>query len=450
MEHTAAITVRQERTRPASASVDAGRAPPHSGSRRPAALDIVVDEPGPAPWPLRMAVVTETYPPEHNGVAQTLARTVQHLRARRHRVQLIRPRQHACELAHESAGYEEVLVTGIPVSIPVSGVPPLTLGWPALSHLRSLWAHQPPQVVLVVTEGPLGWAAVSVAKELGIPVVTEFHTRFDLCSRHYGLGWMHGPIQAYLRAFHRRAGRTLVATERLRQHLLGQGVQQVQVVPRAVDSQQFHPQHRSAALRHDWQAGAAGLVVMCVSRLAPEKNLGAVCDAFQAIQIQVRGALNARLVFVGEGPEQAALQRRCPDAVFAGWRTGDDLAAHYASADLFLFPSLSETYGAVVPEAMASGLPVVAYNLAAAGELIRQGWSGLLAPPDQHHEFVRLAVRAARDRTQTMVMGARARARAERLDRAETQGAIEAALLQAARQVVQPIGPVFQPSAWVG
>ncbi|HET7776766.1 MAG TPA: glycosyltransferase, partial [Azospira sp.] len=143
-------------------------------------------------------------------------------------------------------------------------------------------------------------------------------------------------------------------------------------------------------------AGERDLVVLCVGRMAPEKNLELALEAFAAIQTRQP---TARLVFVGDGPVRAGFQARHPQHIYAGMRRGPELAAHYASADLFLFPSLTETYGNVTLEALASGLPVVAYDYAAAAELVEPGRNGLLAPPGDATAFIAAAGAAAEPNT---------------------------------------------------
>src|SRR5262249_12575129 len=155
-----------------------------------------------------------------------------------------------------------------------------------------------------------------------------------------------------------------------RRALSAAGFERLAVVMRGVDVELFTPQRRSEALRAHWGARPEGLVVVHVGRIASEKNLGTLMQAFAAI---AQRNARARLVLVGQGPLRAELEARYPGVVFAGERAREDLATHYASADLFLFPSVTETFGNVTPEAMASGLPVVAYDYAAAGELICSG-----------------------------------------------------------------------------
>jgi len=324
---------------------------------------------------LRVAVVTETYPPEINGVALTIQHMVDGLRRRNHQIQLIRPRQGKGDTPSFTANLQQILLPGF--AIP--RYPNLQLGLPAGSALRQLWRESRPDVVHIVTEGPLGWSALNEARKLDIPVTSDFHTNFHSYTQHYGIGWMRRPIGAYLRHLHNRARLTLVPDRGLRHELEAQGYRNLVIVGRGVDTDLFNPARRSMELRRSWGVSRNGLVAVYVGRLAAEKNLEAVVDAFDAMSARHP---RAKLVWVGDGPQRSVLQSRNPGHVFAGMRTGTDLAEHYASADVFLFPSLTETFGNVTLEAMASGLAVVAYNYAAAAEHIRHGENGLVAEFD--------------------------------------------------------------------
>ncbi|MGM9489886.1 glycosyltransferase family 4 protein [Ideonella sp. YS5] len=357
---------------------------------------------------LRIACVTETYPPEVNGVAGTLARMIQGLQQRNHEIQLIRPRQNAGQSAESTPGFHEVLMRGLPVPRYSS----LRMGMPSKRSLVQLWATHRPDVVHIATEGPLGWSALNAALHLKLPVCSDFRTNFHAYSRHYGIGWLHRPIMAYLRKFHNRTLRTMVPTEALRRDLEQAGFRRLAVVRRGVDTSQFDPAHRSHELRRAWGCAPDDLVVGCVGRLAQEKNLGLLSAAFAAIRQVVP---RARLVLVGEGPMRAELQSRWPDAHFAGQQTEAALSAHYASMDLFLFPSLTETFGNVTPEAMASGLPVVAFDYAAAAQIIFNGRSGALVPFGREPAFIEQAVGLARTREARQAMGAAAREAATQL-----------------------------------
>lgn len=344
------------------------------------------------PATLRIAVVTETFPPEVNGVAMTLGRIVDELVRRGHAIQLIRPRQ---KLEHDLPklnGMEEILSPGMPV--PSYGE--LRFGLPSKRRLVKLWTARRPDVVHVATEGPLGWSAVAAARKLQLPLTSSFHTNFQSYTQHYGLNLLKAPIENYLRKLHNRTQTTMVPTKALMSDLQRRGYQNVKLLSRGVAADLFSPSRRSQSLRDQWGANADDLVVMLVGRLAKEKNVGLAVSAFRAIQ-QIKP--NAKLVFVGDGPLRQTLQSSCPDAVFTGVQKGDALACHYASGDIFLFPSLTETYGNVVPEALASGLAVVSYACAAAQELVVSGLNGMLVSGDREQEFIDTAVRLASSAT---------------------------------------------------
>lgn len=338
---------------------------------------------------LHIALVTETYPPEINGVAMTLGRLVNGLRARGQRVSLTRPRQPQ-DRTH-AAGDDEQLVTGIPIP----GYAGLHFGLAGTRRLADAWHTQRPDIVHIATEGPLGWTALAAARSEGIPVVASFHTNFHNYSRHYGLGWLRRPLNGYLRWFHNRAQLTLVPTRHLAGQLGADGYRNLGVMARGVDTALFDPRRRDPALRRSWGIGEHDPVLLHVGRLAPEKNLPLLFRTFQAIR---RVKPGCRLLVVGDGPELRRLQRAHPDVVFAGPRTGEDLARHYASADMFLFPSLTETFGNVLLEAMASGLASVAFDYAAASAHLRHHENGLKAPYGDEAEFLRLAVALGLDR----------------------------------------------------
>lgn len=347
--------------------------------------DLMVEQLPLARPSLRVAVVTETYPPEVNGVALTVQQLVLRLQARHHAIQLVRPRQ---PMGERSGGAEVVTDELLGRGLPIPRYPQLRLGLPMKRALLSHWTQRRPDLVHVATEGPLGWSALQAARKLKLPVSTDFRTNFQAYSRHYGVGWLRQPIAAYLRKFHNMAHCTMVPTPELQRELAAMGFERLLVVARGVDTDRFSPAKRSDALRASWGVAPEQPVLLSVGRLAAEKNLDLLVRSWQAMR-QVRPDL--MLVVVGDGPERAALQQACPDARLVGALGGEALAQHYASADLFLFPSLTETYGNVTPEALASGLALLAFDYAAAAELVRHGDNGLLAPFGDADAFVRRA-----------------------------------------------------------
>ena len=337
-----------------------------------------------------VCIVTETYPPEINGVALTLTQLVSGMRDRGHDVSLVRPRQPGVDVQSGPPEAGTLLVGGMRLP----GYKGLRIGRPSGTRLRAAWSRSRPDAVYVATEGPLGWSAVRAGVALSIPVYSGFHTNFDRYMQHYGAGWLRRPIAAYLRRFHNATAGTFVSTPRLRAELAAIGFERLGILGRGVDGSRFDPARRSATLRRAWGASDRDLVVLYVGRLAPEKNVELAVAAYRAMQKARGGAL--RFVFVGDGPLGPALVRRHPDLVFSGFRSGDDLAAHYASADVFLFPSETETFGNVTLEAMASGLAVVAYDYAAARLHIENGVTGALARPGDARGFIKAAVTLAR------------------------------------------------------
>lgn len=335
---------------------------------------------------MRIAYVTETYPPELNGVALTTERTVRFLREGGHEVQLIRPRQRG-EAARDDE--QEWRTHGFPIPL----YPALRFGVERQARFISHWQAFKPHIVHVATPGPMSHAAVHAARRLGLTVSTDFRTNFHGYARYYRMGWAEPLIAACLRRFHNEASCCFVPTRALARQLRLSGFQRVEVQGRGVDTELFSPDRRSAALRARWNAADPRQVVMLyVGRLAAEKNVTLALRAFQAAR---RLRPLTRMVVVGDGPLRARLERDFPAAEFVGSQHGQALAEHYASADLFLFPSQSETFGNVTLEALASGLAVVAVDLAAAAQHIDSGHSGLLVPPDDEEAFIRTAIRAA-------------------------------------------------------
>jgi len=375
---------------------------------------------------LQIAVVTETYSPEVNGVALTVERMIDGLKRRNHRLQLIRPKQGESDRPGKIDDNLDLVLMG---SIPIPHYDGLKMGLPAKKTLLRLWSEKRPDIVHISTEGPLGWSALSAAKKLGIPVSSEFHTNFHNYSRHYGIGWLRKPIIGYLRKFHNKANCTIVSTPEMKTALRDMGLINLVVVSRGIDAARFDPAKRSAELRRQWGIGLAQPVCLYVGRIAPEKNLTLLIQAVERMRLTQP---SLKCVLVGDGPDRRMLEARHPGFVFAGMRSGEDLAIHYASADIFLFPSLTETFGNVVVEAMASGLAVVAFDHAAAAQHIRHGDNGLTAHFGNSSEFIRLALDLANDPARISDLGRRARQSVQSLFPEDTHREMEAIFLSVA------------------
>jgi glycosyltransferase involved in cell wall biosynthesis len=382
---------------------------------------------------LHITLITETFAPEINGVANTLGRLCDGLRLRGHRVELVRPRQ-----SHDGAVTTDDLM--LCRGWPIPGYPGLQWGQSSMHKLLRRWQRQRPDVVYIATEGPLGLCALRAARRLGIAVVSGFHTNFAQYTRQYGLGCIARLLTHYLRWFHNRSKVTLVPSVSQKMELERRGFARIELLSRGVDSALFHPSKRSQALRESWGLRAGDIGVVHVGRLAPEKNLGMLKSTFEHLCNRYPGQ-RLKLIIVGDGPQRVALQQQLPDAIFCGVQRGDALAEHYASGDVFLFPSLSETFGNVVLEALASGLGVVAYDEAAAAQHIRHGHSGALAMPGDEPAFIDAACWLLEDGETLRRVRLNARQHASRQGWAAIVESFERHLINACPVPLSDVGP---------
>ncbi len=327
---------------------------------------------------MKIDIVTDTFAPDVNGVAMTLGRLTDGLRKRDHRVHVIRT----------GDGRDDETIAK---SIPLPGYREVRVGLPASLMLRMRWLKRRPDAIYVATESPLGKSAVKAAKILGIPVVTGFHTNFHEYMKRYSLGTFQPMVMAYLKRFHDRADCTLAPSPELVEKLRGEGFENVHLMGRGVDTELFCPSKRCEVLRSTWGATTGAPVAIVVGRIAAEKNLDLAIQCFNEMRASVP---DLRCVMVGDGPLREKLAAKHPWVHFSGVQMGEDLARHYASADVLLFPSETETFGNVVLEAMASGLTTVAYDYAAAAKFLKHGQNGLKAEKGDVAGFLEQAISA--------------------------------------------------------
>lgn len=341
----------------------------------------------------------------------TLGRLCAGLARRGWDLTVVRPVQEHEEIdaVREPQPFEEFVVAGVPIP----GYSSLRMGEPAGFSLHRMWKEKRPDVVHIATEGPLGLASLTAAKLLEIPVSSTFHTNFDQYSGHYGAGFVQRGMSAYLRWVHNQCGCTLAPTRQMAEALAAEGYERTGVLSRGVDTELFHPGRRDGSLRESWNLGPGGRAMVYVGRVAKEKNIDIVMRVFREIS---RDHPEDRLVIVGDGPELERLKRKHPDVLYAGMRKGEDLARHYASSDIFLFASVTETFGNVVTEAMASGLATCTYDYAAGREFVDAGRNGFLADFDDEDDFSRQAkALRALDEEALVQLRQQARATAERI-----------------------------------
>ena len=319
---------------------------------------------------LKVCLLTETFPPEVNGVSFTLAKLARGLSRLGANVKVLRPKR-----AYKGADDEPWQEIDLP-SCPIPNYPQLRFGLPCASRLSDLWQKERPDIIYLATEGPAGFSALRIARKLRIPTVSGFHTNFDLYLKHYRISLIQPFVDAYLRWFHNRTSATFAPTDWMIEELQNKGYHNLRMLSRGVDRELFSPKQRSEELRSNWGVEREDKVIVSVSRIAAEKNLDLTCSL--AEEMIETGKAQAGVI-VGDGPELKRLKQKFTKLRFTGCLSKQALAEHYASGDVFLFASVTETFGNVVTEALASGTPVVAYDYAAPSEFITEGVNGYLA-----------------------------------------------------------------------
>lgn len=322
---------------------------------------------------MRISLITETYFPQVNGVSRTLGQLVRVLKEAGDTVQLIHP-----NYGEPPGSPDQLLVR----SFNLPFYRELFLPIPPFGGMRAAIDRFKPDLVHVATEATMGLAALRHARKRGIPTVSSFHTNFDQYASHYRVEFARGTVWRYLRWFHNRTLETYVPSLATIRELETKGFERLVLWPRGVHSDVFRPDRPGREeIRRSLGIGPDDVVIGHVGRLAPEKNLGYLGAA---IRHAVAQRPKAHVLIVGDGPSRKGLEAALgASAHFAGYRSGEDLADHYAAADLFAFSSLTETFGNVVLEAMASGLPVIAVRAGGPGEVVQHDQTGLLIEPDQ-------------------------------------------------------------------
>lgn len=326
----------------------------------------------------RVLYCTDTYPPQVNGVSVVTALSVAGLQARGWDVGVVRPRyDRDLEDVFEPGSRSRDV--GCRVSLPNVSLPPypdIRLAFPMYGRVARAVRRFKPDLVHCATEFVIGRMGQIAAARAGIPSVSSYHTDFGRYAAAYGAPWLRGTVSSYLRRFHRRSRRVYTPSAPAREELRFLGLRDVEVWGRGVDCEQFHPRRRSTLLRESLGAADA-LLMLHVGRLAAEKNVHVIIDAFRSVRQRL--ARPAKLVIAGTGPREMTLRSIAgKDVIFLGHLDrASALPELYASSDIFLFASETETLGLVVLEAMASGLPVVATPAGGVADHLHDGHNGL-------------------------------------------------------------------------
>ena len=322
---------------------------------------------------MRIALFTDTYLPTVNGVARTLGRLVAYGNEQGHEMGLVTPGVSPTPAAGTAFHHQ---LSGIPLPM----YPELQLARPLDAEGRRLLEAFQPDLVHTATESVVGWSGRAWALQNGVPLVTSFHTDFPAYLAGYGFGGLESSVWRALQLFHGPARATFCPSTATRNQLLFWGFRQkIRIWSRGVDTELFSPSRCREEVR--WEiGGGAETILLYVGRLAPEKRLDVLMEAFPTIR-EAHGD-SVALALVGDGPWKAHLEERAPEGVrFLGYRTGESLADAYAAGDIFVFPSDTETFGNVVMEALASGLPVVAPAKGGVMDSVIPGRTGVLVPP---------------------------------------------------------------------
>jgi len=317
---------------------------------------------------MRIAIITENFLPKLDGVTRTLAKLLEHLQQTGHSTMLLGPDSGM----EEYAGAEIVGTAGLPFPF----YPELKFNFFRPLFMRRLGEFRP-DIIHLVDPVILGATGLAAARFFNVPLVSSYHTNLAAYCEHFGFSLLTRPMWSYNRFVHNQCTMTFCPSPSTAAMLRLEGFEHLRIWPRGVDTSIFKPERRSAKLRASWLGRETEnkTVLLYVGRVSWEKNLRLLVQAYRGMNHS-----NCHLVIVGEGPASVEMQQELADlpVTFTGYLTGEALATAYASSDIFAFPSRTETFGQVVLEAMASGLPVVGLVAEGVCDLIESERTGLL------------------------------------------------------------------------
>lgn len=350
---------------------------------------------------MRIALFTETFLPKVDGIVTRLSHTVDHLQRMGDQVLVFSPEGGLSE-------YRGARICGVP-GFPLPLYPELKLAIPRPSIRQALEDFQP-ELIHIVNPAVLGLGGLYYAKSLNVPLVASYHTHLPKYLEHYGLGMLEGVLWELLKVMHNQAHINLCTSTAMQDALISHGIERVVVWQKGVDTELFQPDLASEEVRsHLSQGHPDAPLLLYVGRLSAEKEIDRIKPVLQAIP-------NARLALVGDGPYRQELEKHFEDTHthFVGYLTGKDLAAAFASADAFIFPSRTETLGLVLLEAMAAGCPVIAANAGGIPDIVTDGVNGYLFEPDDENGAIEATHKLLNNQQERESLRQNARLEAER------------------------------------
>ncbi len=350
---------------------------------------------------MRIALFTETFLPKVDGIVTRLSHTVEHLQRLGDQVLVVSPDGGLTE-------YRGAQIYGVP-GFPLPLYPELKLALPRPAIRQRLEDFRP-DLIHIVNPAVLGLGGLYYAKSLEVPLLASYHTHLPKYLEHYGLGMLEGVMWELLKAVHNQAQINLCTSTAMQEALTSHGIERVSIWQKGVDTELFDPSLTSPKVRtHLTQGHPDSPLLLYVGRLSAEKEIDRIKPVLEAIP-------NARLALVGDGPYRAELEKHFEGTAtyFVGYLTGQDLAAAFASADAFVFPSRTETLGLVLLEAMAAGCPVIAANAGGIPDIVTDGVNGYLFDPADEQGAIQATQRLLNNPEARDLLRQNARQEAER------------------------------------
>ncbi len=327
----------------------------------------------------RIAIFSDTYFPHVNGVSNTLFQYLKYLKKTSQPYLLIIPKYRTLDWDKE-LGYHIHKVKSVRFLFYPSAMVPI----PGKRSLTKVLDDFSPDVIHTFTEFNLGYFGLKYARRRDIPIISNYSTYFHLGVKHYRMQFVAKPLNTYLKWYHSKADLTTCPSEMTKEYLDNLGITPVKVFSRGVDRDRFSPAYRSDSLREEWNA-TKKVVFLFVSRISAEKDIYLLCQTYKYLPKKYRAM--SELVVTGDGPLLAKLRNDFPEIIFTGQKTKEELAKVYASSDIFVFPSATETFGNVVLEAMASGLPCIVVNEGGVLATVKHMKNGIIIQPKEREQL---------------------------------------------------------------